>query len=116
MARRNFSEWFSNFKSSISDYSYYINFDKVYQNVNSIKVELNILNSLISSKNIEDDFISIITKYPDTLKCIPILLAVRLNEIYAIDKDGEYQYNFGKQNYSLANILFLCKKQVCSIY
>ncbi|MDR0685221.1 MAG: type II restriction endonuclease [Spirochaetaceae bacterium] len=110
MGKRNFSDWFLNFKSSISDYAYYINFDKVYQNVNSIKVELNILNSLISSKNIEDDFRSIITKYPDTLKCIPILLAVRLNEIYAIDKDGEYLYNFGKQNYTLEQYVVFMEK------
>ncbi|MDR2409605.1 MAG: type II restriction endonuclease [Bacteroidales bacterium] len=110
MAARNFSEWFSNFKSSISDYSYYINFDKVYRNVNSIKVELNILNSLISSKKIEDDFRSIIAKYPNTLKCIPILLAIRLNEIYAIDKDGEYRYNFDKQNYSVDQYVVFMQK------
>jgi type II restriction enzyme len=110
MKQRIFSEWFLNLKSSVSDYSYYINFDKVYHNLNSIKVELNILNSLISSKNIEDDFISIVTKYPDTLKCIPILLAVRSNEIYAIDKDGEYRYNFYKQNYSLDQYVVFMEK------
>jgi len=37
MTKRNFQDWFSSFKSSISNYSYYVNFDKVYQNVNSIK-------------------------------------------------------------------------------
>lgn len=101
MPKRDFKYWFSKIKTSISDYSYYINFSKVYSNVNSIKIELNILNSLISSKNIETDFKNIITKYPDTLKCIPILLAVRSNEIYAIDNDGEYLYNFSDQNYSI---------------
>lgn len=44
-----------------------------------MKVELNILNSLISSKNIEADFESLIRKYPEVLKCIPLLLAVRAN-------------------------------------
>ena len=101
MPKRDFKYWFSKIKTSISDYSYYINFSKIYSNVNSIKIELNILNSLISSKNIETDFKNIITKYPDTLKCIPILLAVRSNEIYAIDNDGEYLYNFSDQNYSI---------------
>lgn len=39
-----------------------------------------------------------ITKYPEVLKCIPLLLAVRADEIYAIDGDGAYTFNFKKQN------------------
>lgn len=97
---RKFTEWLSKFRSSIANYEYYIDFDKVYRNVNEIKVELNILNSLIGSKNVEDDFKNIIAKYPETLKCIPILLAVRANEIYAIDGDGKFSYDFKKANYS----------------
>lgn len=84
---RNFSAWLSGFRDSIADYGYYIDFEKVHRNVDSIKVELNILNSLIGSKNIEEDFEKLIGKYPETLKCIPLLLAVRSNEIYAIDGD-----------------------------
>ena len=53
---RNFNEWLTNFRDSIADYGYYINFEKVYRNVEGIKVELNILNSLIGSKNFENDF------------------------------------------------------------
>lgn len=97
---RKFIEWLSKFRNSIANYGYYIDFDKVYRNVNDIKLELNILNSLIGSTDIENDFKNIITKYPETLKCIPILLAVRANEIYAIDGDGEFSYDFKKANYS----------------
>lgn len=100
MPNRDFSSWFSKFRSSIANYRYYIDFDKVYRNVNDIKVELNILNSLIGSTDIENDFKNIIVKYPETLKCIPILLAVRANEIYAIDGAGEFSYDFKKANYS----------------
>lgn len=74
---RDFNDWLSKFKSSISDYSYYIDFKKVYRNIDNIKLELNILNSLIGSKNIEEDFERLISKYPETLKCIPLLLAIR---------------------------------------
>lgn len=97
---RDFNSWLSKFRSSIANYGYYIDFDKVYRNVNDIKIELNILNSLICSTDIENDFKNIITKYPETLKCIPILLAVRANEIYAIDGDGEFSYDFKKAYYS----------------
>ena len=98
--QRDFNDWFKSFRNSICDYKYYVDFEKVYGNVDSIKVELNILNSLIGSKNIEVDFEALLTKYPEILKCIPILLAIRGREIYAIDGDGEYLFDFRKMNYS----------------
>lgn len=98
--KRDFNEWLGKFRDSIANYEYYIDFEKVHRNVDSIKVELNILNALIGSKNIENEFMQIVSKYPETLKCIPLLLAVRANEIYAIDGDGEFSYNFKKMNYS----------------
>lgn len=98
---RDFNTWLLGFRDSIADYSYYVDFEKVHRNVDAIKVELNILNSLIGSKNIENDFGTLVEKYPEVLKCIPLLLAVRANEIYAIDSDGEFTYNFKKTNLSI---------------
>ena len=69
---RNFNDWLSKFKTSISDYTYYVDFEKIYKNVDKVKVELNILNSLIGSKNIEEEFQNILIKYPETLECIPL--------------------------------------------
>lgn len=92
--QKNFSAWFSTFRESIATYSYYVDFRKVYSNVESIKVELNILNSLINSKNIKSDFEEIIIKYPETLKCIPILLAVRNLEIPIMDDAEFLNFNF----------------------
>ena len=51
MADRDFDKWLSKFRTSISGYDYYIDFEKVVRNVEEIKVELNILNSLIGSRN-----------------------------------------------------------------
>ena len=100
MANRDLMTWLSGFRDSIADYSYYIDFEKVHRNVEGIKVELNILNSLIGSKNIEAEFEALLEKYPEIFKCIPLLLAVRANEIYAIDGDGEFTYQFKKPNLS----------------
>ena len=50
--KRKFKEWLLTFRPCISDYCYYVDFDKVNSNVDSIKVELNILNTLVGSKNI----------------------------------------------------------------
>lgn len=98
MKKRDFSVWLSSFRDSIADYSYYIDFEKVYRNVNTIKIELNLLNTLIGSDGIEKDFEELIEKYPEVLKCIPLLLAVRANEIYAIDGDGAFIYQFKQKN------------------
>ena len=110
MTDRNFDEWLSKFRPSISSYDYYIDFEKVIKNVDEIKVELNILNSLIGSKNIEDEFEKIVTKYPETLKCIPLLLAVRGNEIYAQDEEGAFLYNFKQMNYSVEQYKVFMRK------
>ena len=98
---RNFNEWLSKFKNSISDYTYYVDFKKIYKNVDKVKVELNILNSLIGSKNIEEEFQNILIKYPETLECIPLLLAVRSREIFVKDEINEYLFKFDKMVYSI---------------
>lgn len=108
--KRNFVEWLGTFKDNISDYKYYINFDKVYKNVEENKVEFNMLNSLLGSKNIEEDFINLVTKYPEVLKCIPILLAVRNMEIPAMDEEGAFIYNFKKMNQSLEQYIVFMNK------
>ena len=70
--KRDFESWFSKMKESIATWDFYTDFNKVYNNIENIKIELNLLNSLIGSKNIEQDFIKLVTKYSEVLKAIPI--------------------------------------------
>ena len=98
---RNFNEWLSTMRDSIATWRYYTDFEKVYSNVESIKVELNILNSLIGSRNIENEFKQLLKEYPKTLKVVPILLAKREKEIKITDAEGEFLFNFNKPNYSI---------------
>lgn len=98
---RDFNSWIANFRPSIANYEYYVDFKKVFSNIAEIKVPLNILNALIGSTDIEADFKKLVAKYPETLKCIPILLAKREYEIMAMDEDGSYTYRFDKLNYTI---------------
>lgn len=91
---RDFNTWLSGFRDSIADYGYYIDFEKVYCNVDRVRLELHLLNSLIGSKNIAEDFQTLVSRYPETLKCIPLLLAVRENEIFCQNENGGYLYQF----------------------
>ncbi len=99
--KRNFNEWLSTMRDSIATWRYYTDFEKVYSNVESIKVELHILNSLIGSRNIEVEFKQLLQDYPKTLKAIPILLAKREKEIKITDAEGEFLFNFSKPNYTI---------------
>ncbi len=107
---RNFNEWLSKFKTSISDYTYYVDFEKIYKNIDKVKVELNILNSLIGSKNIKEEFQNILIKYPETLECIPLLLAVRSREIFVKDEINEYLFKFDKMVYSINDYIKFMKE------
>ncbi len=99
--KRDFNNWIKGFRRSIASYDYYVNFKKVYTNVDSIKIELNILNSILGSKDIKEDFKVLIKRYPETIKALPILLAKRENEIYCQDENGSVLYEFKiKKNYS----------------
>lgn len=91
---RDFNTWLSGFRDSIADYGYYIDFEKVYCNVDRVRLEFHLLNSLIGSKNIAEDFQTLVLRYPETLKCIPLLLAVRENEIFCQNENGGYLYQF----------------------
>lgn len=107
---RDFDYWLAQMRKSINTYSFYVDFDKVYANVEAMKIELNILNSLIGSQNVEKDIRFIFEKYPETLKCIPTLLAVRQNEIYAQDEEGSFSFNFSKPNYSIDEYIMFMRK------
>lgn len=108
--KRDFISWLSNFRNSIATYSYYVDFEKVYENVENIKIELNILNSLIGSKNIKTDFEKILEKYPETLKSIPILLAVRSSEIAVSDENGSFMFDFATQTRSISEYSVFMEK------
>lgn len=110
MSTRDFDEWLGTFRKSINGYDYYVDFQKVYDNVNAVKVELNILNSLIGSQDIENEFENIVTRYPETLQCIPIILAVRANEIYCQDGAGSFTYDFKKMNQSIEQYKYFMRE------
>ena len=105
---RHFNDWLAGFRSSIADYHYYVDFEKVYKNIEAKKVELNILNSLIGSKRIKEDFIALIKRYPEVKQCIPILLAVRECEIFCQDVNGSVLYNFNDTKNN-----FMTDEQLC---
>lgn len=58
-------------------YLFYVDWKKVRKNINAIKTELSLLDSLIFSKNLRGDFFNLLAKYPEVARVLPILLAIR---------------------------------------
>lgn len=58
-------------------YNFFVDWNKVKRHVDRYKIEFNILNSLIGSKDFDSDLRKILTEYPQVLPVIPILLAIR---------------------------------------
>ena len=107
---RDFTKWLKTMRDSIATYSYYTDFNKVYKNVNNVKVELNILNWLIGSNNIKKDFIALASKYKEILKAIPIILAKRETEIKVNDLNQEKIYNFKDLNYNIEEYAYFMEQ------
>jgi len=107
---RVFDEWLKTFRSSISDYKYYIDFQNVLSHTDEYKQELHLLGSLIGSKDIENEFKDILSKYPTTLKALPILIAKRELEIECMDECGSFIYQFDNMNYNVDQYVYFMKE------
>jgi len=77
----NFNNLKNTFQESIFTWNYFTDFEKVKINVSKVKVELNIMNSLIGEDNIEEEFIKLVTEYPKTRQALPLLIAVRKDKL-----------------------------------
>ena len=66
---------------SIFTWDYFVDFEKVKENIQKIEKELNLLNFLIGKENIENEFINLVEEYPNVRKVLPILIAIRNNKL-----------------------------------
>ena len=89
---------------------------------------MNILNTLIGKDNIEDEFVELVSQYPEVMRSIPILLATHEHKFNIINvpcvevlnniRNGEYSffdeqyicYDFNKLNHSIEDYANFLKK------
>ena len=64
-------------------YDFYVNWDKVYDNLKNHVVEISILNSLnkVPPNEVESKFREIIVKYHEVVPLLPIILAIRNKKV-----------------------------------
>lgn len=80
------------FKEKITRWDYFVNWEKVIINVKMFEKELNILNYLIGKDNLEKEAFDLFKKYPDAIKAIPTLLAVREGAIDVLIDSKNFKY------------------------
>ena len=66
-----------NLKPSNNLWSYFVNWDKVYENVRKIEISLNLLNYLIGKENFDEEFKRLIKEQPQVIKILPSLVVSR---------------------------------------
>lgn len=84
---KDFENLINTLQDSIFSRDYFSDFEKIKKNSFKIKVQLNILNSLLWEKNIENKFLEIINEYPETREVLPILIAVRKFDKQILNKE-----------------------------
>lgn len=113
---RDFNQWLSTFRESIANYSYYVDFGTVYKNVDEVKNELILMNSLLSSKTIEEDFKALYVCHPKIMETIPLLLAKREKAIFCVDENGAFNYDFRLKTFGdieTPNLSFAWREKLC---
>ena len=88
------------FRNSITTFDYFVNWKKVFSNVNPIETELNLFNCLIGKENIESETCKLIKQYPNVIKAFPFLIASR-EKSFEILVDIK---NFISRKYDFSNI------------
>ena len=85
-------------------WEYFINWSKVFRNVDDYKIELNILNSLCGSRNFDDELKHILLNYPEVAKVFPTLLAVRDKKINTPPREDFPDLHFVFPEFTLKQI------------
>ncbi len=98
-----FEEITSSFKHKITQWDYFVNWKKVLQNIKPIEKELNLLNYLIGKQDLYNETVDLLLEYPETIKAIPLLLAIREKSLEVLIDTRKFIYrnfDFSKKNYN----------------
>lgn len=80
------------FKVKITRWDYFVNWAKVFGNIEPIEKELNLLNFLIGKENIEAEAYQLIKQYPQVIKAFPTLIAIREKSVDILTDTKNFIY------------------------
>lgn len=87
--KKDFNYLVSTFRSSIKTWDYFVNWNKVFTNSASFEIALNKLNYLLGKDDLRGEFYRLYESNPDIAKALPVLLAVRENNLEVYNKTSK---------------------------
>lgn len=69
-----FEHLLGSLSDAIRTWDYFVNWDKVYKNVAELEVQLNIWNYLIGKENFDEEFRSLVRRFPEIVQAIPSMV------------------------------------------
>jgi len=107
-----FNYLISNLKPSNTLWTYFVNWEKVFENTKKIEISLNLLNYLIGKDNFDEEFKNLLKQHPGIVKVIPALVVRDGNNTTRFKILVDYKskklvyddYDFGKENPTDADI------------
>ena len=87
--KKDFDHLVSTFRSSIKTWDYFVNWNKVFTNSASFEIALNKLNYLLGKDDLRGEFNGLYESNPDIAKALPVLLAVRENNLEIYNKTSK---------------------------
>jgi len=73
-------------------WDYFVNWEKVHNNIQPIEKELNLLNVLIGKEDVAKEVYDLIKEYPQVIKAFPFLIAFRDNKVSMLTDVTEFFY------------------------
>lgn len=102
-------EFFETLLGSNRTYGYYVDWQKVFNNLQSSLIEINILNSLnkVPEEELKTKFREIITNYPEVVPILPSILAIRDKKVPVFDLDEKDFKNvyFSKTKFKIDEVI-----------
>jgi len=110
MQKQPFQEFMGNLVETIATYTFFVDWEKVQNNVKTIEKRLNILNYLIGKEDMKTEFYGLLNEYPEVLSVFPILLATRNKDQTVLNERIELEkYDFSKTALSESDIAVFYK-------
>ena len=110
MSSRDFDKWLGQFKKTIYGFKYFVDFEKVYEHVEEIEDELNLLNGLVGKSDPEAKFRKLMKDYPQIRKVLPILIAIRNKELELFHNGDKLFYHFGRKANTVDEYVLLMRE------
>lgn len=98
-----FKYFIQNLKPSNTLWSYFVNWDKVFENIKFIEIGLNTLNYLIGKDDFDNEFKNLLRENPKLIKILPALVVSRDSKFQILVDFENKKLNYENYDFNIKN-------------